>query len=312
MRARVSIALACAALAVTRPGAAQDPKAEARKAYDEGERLTRERRYAEAAASFARADDLLPNDTALEAALEAALLGENPALAMNLLERTRRAPSAQDLPAARKVRDAFSSRAALVEVPCVEEGPACAAAIDDVPVERRRTWVAPGQHRVALRGSGGQQVDTISVAGGATHTALLRPADAPAPPPPVAGSATFESPPPTADGGGISAWWFVAGCGVTAILGGVTVGHAVAASSNKGEFDDGIEAGIPRGELEQLAADGSSLETRTNVFLVATLVAAGATAGLAVFAVDWGGEGDGQALVLPAADGARVVAIGRF
>jgi hypothetical protein len=311
MRAWVPIALACATLAVARPGAAQDAKADARRAYDEGERLTRERRYAEAAASFARADDLLPNDTALEAALEAALRADDPVLGMNLRERTRRAPSAEAMPVTRKVAEAFSQRAALVDVPCVEEAVPCRATIDERVATTRRTWVTPGPHRVSLRQADRTQDDEVTVPGGSTATVVLRAPEEPmpAPQPTIAPPTTSDAPD---DEGGLSPWWFAAGCAATAVLGGLTIGHGVAASSNKSDFDDGVAAGASRAELEQLAADGDSLETRTNVFLVGTAIAATATAAVALFAVDWTGDDAPRALVVPTPGGVHAVAVGSF
>ena len=98
------------------------------------------------------------------------------------------------------------------------------------------------------------------------------------------------------------------------MLGGLTVVHAVAASSNKSDFDDATASGAPTSELQALADDGASLETRTNVFLVATIVAGAATAGLAIFAVDWDGDdGTARALIVPdGGGGGRFVAVGTF
>src|SRR5687768_9390894 len=73
MRVAHAVALTCALLVEAAPALAQDAKDRARVAYREGENLSRQRRYAEAARAFAEADTLVPNDTALEAALEAAL-----------------------------------------------------------------------------------------------------------------------------------------------------------------------------------------------------------------------------------------------
>jgi len=310
----LACALACALVTVAAPAWGQDAREQARKAYQEGTRLSGERKFADAARAFAEADAALPNDTALEGALEAALLADDPVLGMTLHERTRRTPSAQELAATRKVHAAFASRAAAIEVPCLDEMPRCSATIDGAPPIGRRTWLSIGSHRVVLRRDAREQADSITLAAGAVQQVLFRepaPASAPAPAP-----APAPTPAPVdTDDGGISPWWFVGGCGITAALGGITLGHGLASSSNKGEFDDAVAADAPRSELKALADIGASLETRTNIFLVGTVVAVAATAGIGLFLVDWDGgdSGGATALIVPDGDGgARLVTTGTF
>jgi hypothetical protein len=284
----------------------------ARAAYAEGESLSRARRYGEAAAAFAEADALAPNDTALEAALEAALLAEDAPLGMNLVERSQRTPTASQLPAVDKVRRTFERRAGLVVIRCMEEQPPCEARVDDQAAARARVWLAAGPHRVVMRRDGREATEPVTASPGTTIEVAF-PAEGMAAPPPVVGPAVDATPPPVADdsSGGISPWWFAAGCAVTATLGVVTIVHGLAAGSAHDDFD-AANGRADRATLEALAADGESLDTRTNVFLALTAVAGAGTAALGIFAVDWSGDAPGEASLVPGPDGFRLRAAGTF
>ena len=86
---------------------------------------------------------------------------------------------------------------------------------------------------------------------------------------------------------GLSPIWFYVGAGVTAVLGGATIWSGL---DTQQAFDD-YERDLPnlnQAEADQRVADGHSKETRTNLLLGATAVAAAGTAALGLFVVDWG------------------------
>ncbi len=291
---------------------AQGSTERARAAYAEGESRSRSRDYPAAARAFAEADALAPNDTALEAALEAALLADDPALGMTLVTRSDRSPESARIGAVARARSAFEARAGKVSIRCLAETPACVAAIDERPAVDVPTWVGVGAHRVSMRKGDRSVVENVSVAArSSVEVAFPAPQASPAQTTPAPASPL----PPDATGGeegsGLSPWWFVAGCGVTVALGAVTVVHGVAASGAHDDFDE-ANGSADRATLEQLAADGQSLDTRTNVFLVATAVAGAGTAALGLFAIDWSGGGGARASLSPGPDGVRLGASGSF
>lgn len=103
-------------------------------------------------------------------------------------------------------------------------------------------------------------------------------ATATAPPPP---------PPPPPVKAGPSPIWFYAGAGLTAVLGGVTVWSAL---DTKRAFDD-YERDLPKldqGQVDARVAAGHDKESRTNLLLGVTAIAAVGTAAIGVFVVDFG------------------------
>jgi hypothetical protein len=114
----------------------------------------------------------------------------------------------------------------------------------------------------------------------------------------------------TSAGSGMSPGWFYAGAGLTAVLAGVTVWSAL---DTKSAFDD-YENDLPtltQTEANQRVDDGHSKETRTNVLIIGSAVAAVGTAALGLFVVDWGSKKDGPRAGLLLGPGS-VHAVGRF
>jgi hypothetical protein len=80
------------------------------------------------------------------------------------------------------------------------------------------------------------------------------------------------------------------GLGVTAVLGGVTVGSGLDAVAKHNRFKDGAclsgSGELPR-DCDDRASAGKTATTRTNILLGATAVLAVTTAAIGIFAVRW-------------------------
>src|SRR5262245_15941390 len=68
-------------------------KLRARQAYERGVAASEAGNYDDAARAFAEADEIRPNNVAIEAALDVCVLSDNAALGAELLERAKRDPS---------------------------------------------------------------------------------------------------------------------------------------------------------------------------------------------------------------------------
>ena len=100
-RAAAAVFVLFATLAGT---AAAQPPSPAKLAYDEGTKAYGRGDFRGAAAAFARADALAPNDIALEAALDAAIKAHDPVLGRELLDRAKRTKA--EGPLAESIRNA--------------------------------------------------------------------------------------------------------------------------------------------------------------------------------------------------------------
>ncbi len=299
-----ALALALLALggSLARPAAADDAS-DARTAYDAASRAFEEKRYAEAARLFARADALAPNRVALESALKASLLADDPALAMTLLERAeQRGPSALDETLTQTARERAAPRVGRLRVSCPDER-ACALVLDGAalaPQERR--WALAGEHALEVEVSGVRERHRLSLSAGETldyrPPAPPAPSAPPAPLAPTAASSSELAPPPPAPSveprGGLSPAWVVAGGVVTVALAGLTAWSGVDTLDRHDAFlagDLGARAG------------GQDAQLRTNLLLGGALLSAVGT-GLLAILTDWGGAEP------PARDAARRAPLG--
>src|SRR5262249_4464991 len=149
--------------------------------------------------------------------------------------------------------------------------------VDGQDVEERSVYVTPGAH--VIEGRAGektvrqpQQAD----AGAVVSVALVPPSPEPLPAaPPAAPETTAQA------SRGWSATGVVVGGAITAVLGGFTIWSGVDTLSQKRAFD-----GNP---TQQNLDDGRSKQTRTNVLIGATAIAAAFTAVTAIWLVDWRG-----------------------
>ncbi len=150
--------------------------------------------------------------------------------------------------------------------------------------------VNPGEHRMVVRVDGRVVIDRpIAVKPGERVRLAIsreREVSVVVPPPPHAAPTPKPSPPPP-PAKGIDPIWFYGGAGLTLVLGGVATWSAL---DTRSAYDD-YKAALPtasQAEIDRRVSDGHGKETRTNVLLGASALAALGTAAVGVFAVNWG------------------------
>jgi len=269
-----TLALMIAATMLSGSALAEEPSAAARAShlYEQGTAAHERGEYLKAAKLFAKADDTLPDATALQAALSAVLLADDPVLAVRLAARADRNPYDQDMSAAAAAaRSKFGHLVGRIGVRCK----ACRVRIDGGSAAANKPhWVLTGKHEVVIELGGKSQRRSVRVEAGSTVDVvpLMVELDKPKPPP-------SEPPEPAREG--ISQAWFWVGLGASALLGGATVLSAVDTATLHRDFEE-----LP---TESLASAGREAELRTNVLIGTTAGVAAVTATLAFF-VDWSGH----------------------
>jgi hypothetical protein len=300
-RASRSVLLAGAiVLAAAAPARADDGAREAaREAYALGEQALDAGRYDQAAAEFARADALLPSDTALEAALEAVGRGTNPSLAVHLLRRAEARRSARVGPAVRLVEGRYASSLGRLRIDC-PPAVTCSAVVDGEPFPAgTEVWATRGAHRVGGTVAGEpaseRVVDVVAAPAASLTLAPAAPAQGTKP--------VVEDlpPPPRPAPSGLSPAWIWVGIGAAAVLGGVSVWSTIDLASIRDDFDGAGCAAAGSVACLETASAGRAATTRTVVLWSATGAAALATALTGAFLVRWGRVGVG---VVPSGGGA--------
>jgi hypothetical protein len=298
----VAVAAACVlgtagAAAVARADA-PDVAQRARDAYERGTAAYARGDFPNAAREFAGADALLPNATALQAALDAALRADDPVVGMMLLERAGRAPASGELLALVKTaRARFAGRTGRVRVTCGKVP--CLAAVDGIAVDVvAPSFVRVGPHTVTVQSEGTSEQRLIDVSADEVvevtpardaRTATTSPAILPAP------IATQSSPSPSPSSSGVrvvAPVWFFTALGLTAVVGGATIASGVDAASQHASF---VRAGCDRAAsagCDRASSDGLAAQLRTNVLLGVTAGAGIATAALGIFFVKWTGDAE--------------------
>lgn len=278
--------------------------------YELGDRLAKQGKWAEATAAFARADELAPNDTALESALEASLRADDPVVGMGLVERASRNDTSRALPVVARAKEKFASRVGAIEIACVAAASRCRVTIDGREVTTIRTWARPGAYRVAFEGAG----DPVSVQVAAGETRPVSPPDvAPKTLPPPVGDA-----PPEASSGGVSPLWILLPGALTVGFGVTTAVFGVRTKDLERELED--RQGGRLGDYEEareIYDDGEAAEDVTNVFLGLAIASAAATAAVTILVIvaspDGGAETPAvEARITPTAGGAAGVIRGAF
>ncbi len=270
---------------------------EARVLYDRGVEAHGQGAFAEAAQLFADADALAPNNTALQAAIEAATQADDPVLALTLVDRTATRPLNPGVSrAVEEARAKFSTRAGRLVVHC-SGTVRCEVTAEGRPFPPDQpVWVLTGTHDLVLR-FGAQSVNkTVNVGPGT----LLRvevdpPAPSPSTPPPAAPPPTAhveprstppaKPQPPPAEPSGQSPFaspWFWIGAGLTTTF---ALASVWSTADVAGKHDDFVasrcnEAGSPA--CDSASSDGESAQLRTNLLLGATALCAAATVTIAV------------------------------
>lgn len=132
-------------VAALRSSVAFAAPAGARAAYDAGTKAHEAGHFSEAARAFAEADRLAPNDVALGAALDDALLANDAPLLAELAERAE--PRRALAKSVAKARTQMKGRVGGIRVVCGRSG---AVTVDRVAIHFPSTvWLAPGLHTVA-------------------------------------------------------------------------------------------------------------------------------------------------------------------
>jgi hypothetical protein len=271
---------------------------EAKAAYDRGTTAYRRGDYALAAAEYSKADELAPNEVALQAALEAAVMCDDVPLGMQLLERSRRGPAAGTLAnAINAARQKFSGRAGRLRVVC---GPTpCTATLDGHPVViRAAPWVVAGQHRITFTVGGQTEDKNVEVR--PDQLVEVRPAGAPAPEtsaiPPASGppAVVWPAAPPGSGEAtpqprrtGPSPWWFWGTVIATGVMGSLA---ATAASTAKSTHDDFVGKNCKSTasqECQDLAEKGKNDQSSANTAAVLTGIGVVASAVLGIWVVRW-------------------------
>jgi hypothetical protein len=279
---RLPAAALVVAVALLAPGArAGDELAEARADYDAAAAAYDRAEYAIAAVRFARADERAPNPRALRLAMASALQISDPALAMNLVERSElRAQTSPLEPAvvelARKLRARFETSAARLEPTCAPE-PTCRPRIDGTPVDPPRgRWVLPGKHVVAFEtGAAPITREVVLRAGERLDVPMGVASEPPAPPAPVAPAGPAPEAPAPPSAGGLHPAFFWTGVAVT----GVAVAAASVLTVVVGNRHDDFLAQPSRATADA----GDAAQTRARVVWAIAGVSAAATVVLAVF-----------------------------
>lgn len=293
-RAVVTFVLLAAAMGAVEQQAWADAATQAHEAYDRGTRAYRRGDYETAAREYAAADALSTNPVALQAALDAAVLADDPVLGEELLDRAREAPRTNGLAltmltAQRK----FARRTGRIHVACAGAG-ACIASVDGAAVDPAKpVIVRVGAHTVIVDSGGTATTrdvtvgpdEVIEVAPEAGQGAATAPVTAPAPETTTAAgtaAGTAAAPgaasAPASTGGekrhGISPVWFYVGMAATGIAGVATVVSGADTAEQHSTFVAQCGGSSPPQNCKVLKADGLSAQTRTNVLI-------GVTAGLA-------------------------------
>jgi hypothetical protein len=251
--------------------------------YEQGQAAHQRGDHLAAAQAFARADELVPDNAALEAALLAVVRTDAAVLGMELAGRTTREPENQQLTdLAAKARARFANEVGRIVVHC----DACRPSIDGKEVRKGvASWVTVGSHLVLVSP---KEKRKVIVEPGALVT-LVPFREGPQPDPqPEPDPLPLPEPDVTVDESGPSPAWFFVGLGLT-VAGGV--GVIVSAVDTKNRHDD-FDAAIADGTATaDAAAEGEDAELRTNVLIGVTAGLAVVTAAIGIFVVDWSGDG---------------------
>ena len=287
--------LVAGALVVPAPSARADDTKDAREAYDRGARAFGQGSYAVAATEFSRADELGPTP----AALKAAILAEDPVLAMSLVDRAdARAPNASVAAQVARARDRFSDKVARLKITCAA---ACSAKVGQEPTQVGASrYYRAGNYVIEITTTGAPEIFAVQLPGGtnmewkpppkalpaeptASSVPSSAPSTAPVTPPTssVTATATVATAAPTSAplaprATTLSPAWFAVGLGVTAVAGGLTIGFGLDTLSKHDAFL------IHR--TEDGASAGQDAQLRTNVLVGVTAAAAVATAVIGYFA----------------------------
>lgn len=277
-------------MTVARPAvAADDPVTAARHAYERGAEAYDAGQYEQAARAFAKADELSPHPVALEYALRAAMRAQDAVLVMQLVQRVEARAHGESLARlAAQARRAFERKVGRIFVHCRPDERCQSFRVGGVSAEPGTPrWVEPGEHVVTIILGDTTETRRVVVEGG--RDVLIEPNRvAPAPPPspsPTRTSSPAPALPPTTEADQSRGWspaWFWLGVGTTAALGVATTISGLDTLSKHDAFE--------KNQTDATEEAGRSAQTRTNLLLGGTAVAALATASVGAFATGWNTE----------------------
>ena len=287
MRSLVVALLACASLAWSAPSQAQAAPmgADAHDAYARGTSAYRRGDYAAAAREYAAADALAPNPVALQAAIDATVLGDDPVFGTMLLDRARGEPRTDALLTTMLTAEKkFAHRVGRIRLQCPSAP--CLAAIDGAAaVAGDPIVVRVGSHAVTLEAAGMLVQRVVTVA--PDETIVVGPGPAPpvpgpspprvSPSPPLAPRQQQHTPVAPATNASPSRVWLYAGLGATvAAAGGLAIAFGVDTANRHTSFERSCATTLA--SCAHLASEGQAAQLRTNVML-------GVTAGLGALSV---------------------------
>jgi hypothetical protein len=286
-----------------------DARARAKEAYDRGVEAHGKGDMQKAAQEFARADSLAPSAVALQAALDAAIEADDPAIGAELLERSHREkPTGQLATSVNQAKTKFAGRAGRVHVTC-PAGSTCLATIDGAPFDTAKpAWSRTGQRTVVVQVDGDPQTKLVRIeADQIVEVTGTKKLDATAPAPATDAPKDEGSPKKDPIRDGFPPVYFYAGVGLTVVLAGATTFFAIQTSNKHDEFEN---LGCARANItgcDDLKDDGESSQTNTNAGIVLTSVAAVATVVIGVAFTNWKAPIFGMA-PLPGGGGAAMMA----
>jgi hypothetical protein len=286
----VAAALALSARAADVSGAPPAHIEQARDAFDQGAAAHARGDFGKASGYFARADELVPSDEALEAAIDSATRADDAVLAMRLVDRSARSTSTQQgLADARKAaEERFRRRTGRVLIECE-----CSPTLDGRPIAAGvPTWALAGSHDVlAMRGDVRAAAKVVVEPDRIAEVKLaFEPVTSPASPARAIDARTDpadRAPPVHTPRSGLSPTWFWIGAGATALLGGAAALSGVDTLSRRDDFE---RAGCPAqgsAGCDRISSDGRSAQLRTNLLIGGAAAAALGSVVLATVLVDW-------------------------
>ncbi len=314
-------------------GQSEDARARAKEAYDRGVDAHDRGDHRLAAREFARADAIAPSAVALQAALDAAIDADDPALGSELLERSSRGPVSGALAGTvARARKKFAGRAGRIAILCPSAA-RCQASIDggasalDV---KSPTWVTAGRHVVTLSVNEERTTKSVEVVAEQTvevgapprkesSTAKTEEAPPPVVPKPEPAPSPAPSPPPEAPpqkAKGLSPVVFWTGAGLT---GAAAIGTVIAAEATRREHENFLATGCDRANFdgcERRQSEGESAQLLTNLGIAATAAFGAATVVIGVAFTNWsadkGPPPQASWIVTPIASGAAAGYATRF
>jgi hypothetical protein len=283
----------------------------AKRAYQAGEAAAARGDYEAAAVAFAEADQLEPNDVALESALEAAVRADDAPLGMELVERSARNAAASELPGVADARSKFASRTGRVVASC-GTSTRCDLSVDGKRVRGRSKWVVVGAHRVVVSLDGGDETSDVAVEAGASIAVPPEKAGevAPAGVPPVAPPPSAPPAPPK-EKSVVGDVVFYAGIGVTTVLASVTFASFGDVVLKHEDFAFDCEQRIQLARCPALKDAADAAQLRTQILAGVTGASALGAVLVGIFAVDWSSPEAPVALDV-GPQGAAVVVRGAF